>query len=171
MRIYIKNKAAKLKLLANKAHKQAQKLALAVVIGEIILVAGYSTALNYGALELLQPRTVIIEVAQASPVQIQPQPQAPKQPQEEIIDVERIADTIYSRESSRGKHNYSACTKQNKINGIGYGIPGNGKFMCFTSHEEEMETLKKWINRHIAEGMTEKELMCHYSGNNYIGCK
>ena len=82
-----------------------------------------------------------------------------------------VADMIWSRESSRGKNNYSKCEAQGMVNGIGYGIPGNGKYMCFESHEEEMQVLEDWLARHQEEGMSYVETICHYSGNNYPECK
>ena len=84
--------------------------------------------------------------------------------------VSQIADEIWMLESTRGKNNYSKCEAIGKVNGIGYGIWG-GNWMCFDSHEEEMETLEKWISEKRDKGMTDKELKCLYSGQNYKICK
>lgn len=117
--------------------------------------------------EVFEPRTIIIvNTAEAK---------EPTQIEESVVqlqsDTDRIADVIWTRESSRGINNYSKCEAAGKINGIGYGIPGNGEYLCFDSHEEEMEVLNKWIDDHKAQGMSETELMCHYSGGNYKICK
>lgn len=85
--------------------------------------------------------------------------------------VKELSELIYQRESTSGKNNYSKCTEQGKINGIGYGIPGNGSYICFESHEDEMATLKGWIIAKIASGMSENELLCLYSGDNYKECQ
>ena len=84
--------------------------------------------------------------------------------------VSQIADEIWMLESTRGKNNYSKCEAIGKVNGIGYGIWG-GNWQCFESHEEEMKTLEKWISEKRDKGMTDKELMCLYSGSNYRICK
>lgn len=84
--------------------------------------------------------------------------------------VDKLADYIWLKESTRGKNNYSKCEIVGKINGIGYGVWGDN-YVCFDSHEEEMETLKKWITNHKSEGMTDNELLCHYSGRNYDLCQ
>lgn len=169
MRLSIKIRIAKIKLFIEKLYKQAQKIALAVVIAEALMVGSYAIACNYGLLELLQPKTIYIELAKASQ-------EAPKMPAVEEVKpkpstIEQLADLIWTRESTKGKNNYSKCEAIGKINGIGYGIPGNGMYQCFTSHAEEMQTLEAWINKHIEEGLTEKELLCHYSGSNYKECK
>lgn len=170
MRLRIKIAVARIKYLMNKVHEEAKKIALAVVILEFILVLGYAYTKNKGYLEFLEPKTVYIEPAHAeeSP---EVKPEASKLPVEEISDVERIADTIYTLESTQGKNNYSKCEAVGKVNGIGYGIDGSGKYQCFENHAEEMKTLKAWISKHFAEGMNEKELKCHYSGSNYKECK
>lgn len=81
-----------------------------------------------------------------------------------------LSDYIWLHESTRGKNNYSKCEAIGKVNGIGYGIWGE-RWMCFDSHKEEMETLKKWIQDKKDKGMSDKELLCLYSGNNYLICK
>ena len=111
---------------------------------------------------------VIVNTAEAKEIE-------PTQIEETVVqlnsDTNRIADIIWTKESSRGINNYSKCEAVGQVNGIGYGIPGNGKYQCFESHEEEMEVLNKWIEDHKAQGMSETELMCHYSGSNYSLCK
>lgn len=89
---------------------------------------------------------------------------------EKVDRVEELSKLIWERESTNGKNNYTKCEAQGKINGIGYGIPGNGQYVCFNSHEEEMTALKGWITDKLARGMSEKQLLCLYSGNNYKEC-
>jgi len=86
-------------------------------------------------------------------------------------NVDELADLIWSNESTRGKNNFSKCEEQGKYNGIGYGIPGDGSFVCFESHEEEMIALRGWLVAKRASGMSDEAMLCLYSGNNYVNCK
>jgi hypothetical protein len=88
-----------------------------------------------------------------------------------VDEVEKMADYIWMKESTRGKNNFSKCQDIGKINGIGYSIPGNGEYVCFDSHEEEMQVLKGWIVYKKALGWSELKMLCTYSGNNYDECK
>ena len=161
MRVWCKIKLAKCKLLSHKAHKQAQKLALAVLITEYLIAGGWYYAEKQGILDYFQPKTVVIQVAEAKEIET-------KKPETNRID--ELCNMIWNLESTRGQHNYSKCTAQGKVNGIGYGISGNGKYICFNSHEEEMQVLKGWIIDKQVKGMSEQELLCLYSGGNYKVC-
>ena len=65
-------------------------------------------------------------------------------------------------ESSWGKNNYSKCEEQGKFNRYGFGIPGNGKYLCF-EEDKDTEAVIKWIERHFEEGLTIAQLLCHYN--------
>lgn len=134
--------------------------------------AGSPLALAYVAMHdtsFFESRTIIItNVAEAATVEA-PQVKEMSVPVE--VSVETIADTIWSNESSRGVNNYSKCAAVGKVNEIGYGIDGSGKYQCFKNHEEEMTVLAGWVVDHRAQGMSDTELMCHYSGANYKICK
>lgn len=86
------------------------------------------------------------------------------------LSIDELADYIWLHESSRGKNNYSKCEAVGKINSIGYAIY-DGKWMCFNSHEEEMQTLNKWLTNKKEVGLSDTELLCLYSGSNYSICK
>lgn len=89
----------------------------------------------------------------------------------EVKEVKRdLADYIWMKESTRGKNNYSKCEAIGKVNGIGYAIPGDGSYICFESHEEEMIALNGWIAVRKASGWSEQKMLCTYSGNNYEEC-
>lgn len=109
------------------------------------------------AIDIVQP--VLVVHAEAAPAI------------EKVTSIDTLADLVWSRESSRGVNNYSQCEKVGKVNGIGYGIPGNGDYMCFESHEEEMTVLRGWLTAKRAAGMSDKEMFCLYSGSNYSECK
>jgi len=95
--------------------------------------------------------------------------EAPKVEHEKSI--EELADYIWMKESTRGKNNFSKCEAIGKINGIGYGIPGDGTYRCFNSHAEEMKVLEGWLISKKALGWSETKMLCVYSGNNYSVCK
>ena len=156
MRVYLRVKVAQVRLLSQKLHKEAQKIALAVVIAEFIAVGSWYLAEKQGILGFLQPKMVIIEVAKPA----EAKETGLKQPKNARI--EAIADKIWLLESSKGVNNYSKCKAQGKINGIGYGIYDN-HWICFDSHEEEMRVLRNWIRDKEQQGMSENELLCYYN--------
>lgn len=106
------------------------------------------------------PVPVIIETVQASP----------KAVAIEEVSIEELADTIHTRESSKGKNNYSQCEKIGKFNEYGYGIPGDGSFLCFDKGMDRVAVLG-WLAQKRAAGMSDKAMLCLYSGSNYAGCK
>lgn len=85
--------------------------------------------------------------------------------------IEELADYVWFKESTRGKNNFSKCEAIGKVNGVGYAIPGDGSYMCFNSHEEEMTVLKGWLTAKRAAGMSDLAMLCLYSGSNYQECK
>ena len=94
-----------------------------------------------------------------------------EKPAETKIDtIQELSELIWTRESSKGKNNFSQCEKIGKVNGIGYAIPGDGSFVCFDSHAEEMEVLRGWLIAKRAAGMSDAKMLCLYSGNNYDEC-
>ena len=160
-----KLKKAQIKIFCAKADKEIKKLAVAVVLTEYVLVGGWAYLAHNNYFGLLETKKVYIEVSHA-----QNAPRRTELPQDEVLDIKAISDTIWFLESSRGQNNYSKCEAIGKVNGIGFGIYGKN-WQCFENHEEEMKTLENWIQKKLNEGMSEKELMCLYSGNNYAICK
>jgi len=168
-KIKIKRLELKTKETAQKLHKQAQKLALAVVITEFLIAGGYYELVKYDILPLKSETITVINEVKAKetdPIEVEKPEIDTNKP-----NIDEISQYIYLHESTNGKNNYSKCESQGLINGIGYGIPGNGDYICFESHTEEMETLNKWVTKHINEGMDSTKILCHYSGNNYNICK
>jgi hypothetical protein len=84
--------------------------------------------------------------------------------------IEELADIIHLRESTKGKNNYSQCEKIGKFNEYGFGIPGDGSFLCFDKGMDRVAVLG-WLAQHRAMGMSDKAMLCLYSGNNYKECK
>jgi hypothetical protein len=83
-----------------------------------------------------------------------------------VPSIQELADKVWFLESTRGQHNFSKCEAIGKINGIGYNVWG-GHYSCFNSHKEEMKVLEDWISQHRAEGLSDAELLNHYSNNAY----
>lgn len=165
-RLWVKVKLAQTKIFINWLAKEVQKLAFAVVIMEFMLAGSFVLAVKYN---LVIPQIAPVE---AKTVQHNEAQAIQKQEAKPSIDEnEAIKELIWTRESTRGKHNYSKCEAQGKINGIGFGIPGNGKYICFENHAEEMQVLDDWIENHKVQGMSDQEMLCHYSGGNYSECK
>jgi hypothetical protein len=123
-------------------------------LGLITGLAYYYAVQTYN--KLLEPRVIIINNAQASTETQEIEPQ-------EVIKEKDLSDYIWFKESTRGQHNYSKCEAQGKFNSVGYGIPGDGTYMCFNSHAEEMDAVKKWIAQHKEEGLNSRQLLCHYN--------
>lgn len=88
-----------------------------------------------------------------------------------VRSIESLADYIWFKESTRGKNNYSKCESVGLVNGIGYAIPGDGSYVCFESHDEEMTVLSGWLTFKRAAGWSDLEMLCKYSGSNYSECK
>ena len=125
--------------------------------------------LEYG--DVLEPTTIVRENSRVFPVEAK----APNLEEKSVKEksgksIDELADYIWSKESSRGINNYSKCEAIGKYNGVGYAIPGNGSYICFDSHEDEMQAVRGWIITKLAGGHSEKSLLCLYSGNHYKEC-
>lgn len=131
------------------------------------VIAGGSAVNWYYLLPTLEPTKVVFEQAEKVADTVQPKEIA----KEREDTISELAGLIYERESSNGKNNYSKCEAIGKVNGIGYAIPGDGSFICFDSHEDEMKALEGWLVSKRAGGMSDEAMLCLYSGNNYINCK
>lgn len=158
MREYIRVKAEKVRLFAQKLHQEARKIALAVVIMEFLIAGSWYLAENKGWLDYFKPKTIIIraiEPAEAKSIEL-------KQPKSSQYD--ELMNYIWFKESTNGLNNYSKCELQGKINGIGYGINGSGKYICFENHEEEMNVLNEWLKDKIEDkGLSEAQTLCLYN--------
>lgn len=87
----------------------------------------------------------------------------PGKPQAVPALIGKMTDYIHRKESSAGKHNYSKCAQQGKFNEYGYAIPGNGKYACYNTQEENRLAVEGWIQDKLDRGFTEKELLCYYN--------
>jgi hypothetical protein len=161
MRVYMKIKAEQARQAWAKAKAEGKKLAVAVVIAEFLIAGAYSGLEHTGLLaELRKDNT--ITVVQAKAIE--------RIPEQKENRIETLAVYIWNKESTKGKNNYSKCEAIGKINGIGYGIPGNGNYICFASHEEEMLVLEGWLTEKIARGYSERETLCLYNTGKHSPC-
>lgn len=138
-----------------------------LMVGMIIGGSGVFIHTEYP--NIVQSNSIIIEntrVIEKAEAKEAEQVETPK-----VDRVKELSELIYQRESTSGKNNYSKCEAIGKYNGVGYAIPGNGSYICFDSHEDEMQAVRGWIIAKLAAGMSEEKLLCLYSGNNYKGCK
>ena len=157
-------KSRKYRLIAKKTKKEALKLSCAGFILIALSVMSYGLAEKYNLSSKLESEPVYIKIneVKAEPVELEMD--------QEKQRVEELAEGIWTRESTRGKNNYSKCEAIGKINGIGYGIYKDAKgiqhWQCFENHEEEMEVLRDWIIRK-QKTMSEQEFLSLYSGGSY----
>ena len=155
MSVYLKVKTAQARILAQKLHKEALKLALAVVVTEYLIAGGWYLAETRELLEFLRPKTVIIEIIK--PAEAKEQELKPP----EKSEVESIADTIYKLESSNGK-NDKKCERIGEHNGYGYGQGANKNF-CLASDEEMRALVIDWIKDKQKKGFDTASLVCYYN--------
>lgn len=161
--LFVKLKVARVKYLVGQAYKQAQRIAFAVVVMEFVLVGGYTVGEYKGIFDIFRGVTVQGEYINTAHAIVETRKPVETSQKPEINEIAKIADTIWMLESTRGINNYSKCEAAGKVNGIGYGIPGDGKYMCFESHKEEIYTLMSWIARKQAQGITGDNLFCLYN--------
>ena len=147
-----------------KFKEEVKKLAVAVVIAEYLVAGAWLGLEKYGILDFLRPKTVIIQVAQAKT-------EAPKveekqeEPKNTIESAEQLADYIHFKESTRGTAPnglHKTCQAKGLSNEYGYNPP-----KCYASNEQVRNIVIDWIERHRAEGLTDDELLKHYSKGAY----
>lgn len=109
-------------------------------------------------MEAMEGETVTIEVEQFVSVPVVHAEDVP----EDISSVESIADYIFMKESSRGKNNFSKCEAVGKFNRYGFGIPGNGSFLCFDGDGDRRAVIG-WIEQKRAAGLSDSSLLCLYN--------
>jgi len=83
-------------------------------------------------------------------------------PQSTSLSIDELADYIHLKESSCGVNNYSKCKAIGKYNEYGYGIKGDGKYICFNKGEDRKSVIE-WIKEKKEQGMSDKELLCYYN--------
>ena len=72
-----------------------------------------------------------------------------------------IVEKVMGLESSWGKNNYSKCEAQGLYNRYGYGIPGDGSYLCFEK-DDDTKVVEDWFNRHL-EKYTLAQSLCRFN--------
>lgn len=84
---------------------------------------------------------------------------------EEVVATEApfdIVDYIFMKESSRGVNNYSKCEAIGKYNRYGFGIPGDGTYVCFDKDQDTV-AVAGWVAHRRALGMSDNRILCLYN--------
>ena len=77
--------------------------------------------------------------------------------------IEEIVRRIQILESSGGKNNYSKCEAIGKYNRYGFGIPGNGTYMCFEK-DDDTKAVRQWFEDMIkTKNRSLGEAVCGYN--------
>jgi hypothetical protein len=158
-------KREKIALLYRTAKKEALKLSFAVVVAECVMVGVFAYAVKWGIYDYFQPKTVIINVAQAK--------EKPANTQIEVISQEvktrktdqELLEIIHKHESGKGTAKaglHKTCEAKGLSNEYGYNPP-----TCYKDKEALTKIVLNWITDHKAQGMSDSELLAHYSNNAY----
>lgn len=91
-----------------------------------------------------------------------PQRMGERESQVVAPSVGEIVQKIMILESSGGRFNYSKCEAIGKFNRYGYGIPGNGKYLCFEK-DGDTEAVQKWFADKIKINPNINQLICKYN--------
>lgn len=97
MNIKMRFKVMQAKELATKAHKEAQKLALAAIIMQFVLAGAWLAAEKSGVIELLEPKTTTLYVARGSEVPLEEQKTAEIK---EVVEVSAYTSEVAQTDSS-----------------------------------------------------------------------
>jgi hypothetical protein len=89
---------------------------------------------------------------------------------EKAPSLEEIVGKISMLESSGGKNNYSKCERIGKYNRYGYGIPGNGNYMCFEK-DEDTKAVYAWFEDKLKTHDLESAACGYNTGVFERGCK
>ncbi len=123
-----------------------------VVVG-VVIGSAYTFAIPL-YMEAMESETITIEAVEI--------PVVHAEEVDDISSVEALADYIFFKESSRGKNNFSKCEAIGKFNRYGFGIPGDGSFLCFDEGGDRRAVIG-WIEQKKAAGFSDSSLLCLYN--------
>lgn len=86
MSVYLKVKRAQAKIIGQNIKKEAQKLAIAIVITEFLLVTGYAIGEEYNMFDIFR-RSNTIEIVQAKAIETKEQPKKIESTEDIIVRV------------------------------------------------------------------------------------
>jgi len=158
-------KREKIALLYRTVKKEALKLSFAVVVAECVMVGVFAYAVKWGIYDYFQPKTVIINVAQAKEKQIIQGVTTEYQKQAERKSDQELLAIIHNHESNEGTAKtglHKTCEAKGLSNEYGYNPP-----TCYKDKEALKKIVLNWIADHKAQGLSDSELLLHYSNNAY----
>lgn len=113
---------------------------------------------------------VVVSVNSVAASQGTPELMGERKSLEVAPSVQEIVKKVQILESSGGKYNYSKCEAIGKYNRSGYGIPGNGKYLCFDTKEQEDETIMAWFEEKLKKHPLKKCLCIYNTGMEIENC-
>lgn len=119
-------------------------------------------ATKTNVMAIFEPKTVIIQVAEAKTAKSEV---ITKQEDSKEKTAEELADYIHFKESTSGKAKsglHITCKNKGLSNEYGYNPP-----KCYDNNDQVRLIVIDWIKRHRAEGLSDEELLRHYSNNGY----
>lgn len=156
-------KREQIALLWHKTRKEALKLSFAVVVAECVMVGVFHYTVKMGILDYFQPKTVIYK-AQAQDKIIREEVKNDIKEPERKTD-EQLRDIIHNHESNRGTAKtglHITCKAKGLSNEYGYNPP-----KCYKDNETVKQIVLGWIKDHKAQGLSDSEMLLHYSNNAY----
>jgi hypothetical protein len=151
----------KIAIMYLKARKEALKLAFAVVITECIMVVALHYGVKWGLYDYFIPKTITITMV--NPVQAKEiEPQEAKTQEK---TVKELLNIIHKHESSNGTAKVGlnkTCEAKGMSNEWGYNPP-----TCYKDNASLEKIVTNWIIDHKAQGMTDEQLLSHYSNGAY----
>jgi hypothetical protein len=151
--LWYKVKKAQMKLFIAKVYKKAQKLCFAVVVLVSMLVALYAFLCSKQFYGLFETKTVTVYVHETAPKA------------EAKDNVSELADAIWMHESTKGTNPiglHVTCKSKGLSNEYGYNPP-----VCYKDYATVRNIVENWIKDHKAQGLTDAELLSHYSNGAY----
>jgi hypothetical protein len=157
-------KREKIALLWEKLRKEALKLAFAVVVAECLIVIALHYGLKWGLYELFQPKSkTIILIRPAEAKEIKQEDPTESKPEEKSVN--ELLNIIHKHESGNGTARQGlnrTCESKGMSNEYGYNPPN-----CYKDNATVENIVIDWIKRHKAEGLSDEELLGHYSNGAY----
>lgn len=152
--LWYKVKKAQIKIFCAKASKEIKKLAVAVVVTEYILGGLYCYTANHNYFGLFDSKTINVYVRESAPKA------------EAKDNTSELADAIWMHESTKGTNPiglHVTCKSKGLSNEYGYNPP-----VCYKDYATVRNIVENWIKDHKAQGMSDAELLSHYSNGAYI---
>ena len=139
---------------------------LVAIITIFILTSGYGVYSFFTTFGIQTPIIVQSPIFRLHP-EVLISPLASKSAKLGTFDVGKIADKIYTLESSGGKND--SCRNLGLYNGYGYR-QNSFEWICYKSHEEVRQHVINWLTQNIKDGNIEQALCLYNKGLNQTGC-